>query len=449
MTCANPSPSPSGIGHNAAGEIALTPTAFLRRTAAVYPHRPALIHGPLRRSWGDTYGRCVRLASALGKAGIRTGDVVAVLAPGIPEAIEVLFASALAGAVHLPLAVEGTTAGAESVAFALADAGARVLFVDRTLVPIARAALAGLAAPPLVIEIEDPLAALPGETLEGPGYEAFLAGGDRETVWSAPADERQPLALCYHPCADGRFRGVLHHHRAVHQAALGAAAMMWPLPPHPIYLGTLPLCEGQAWGLPWAIAAMAGTIVCLRAPDADSVFAALSEHKVTHCAGTAALLRRLVEAGEEERRPLASPPSLLAGGAMLPADLIAAVERLGLAVTHVWGVEEMCGPITVCAWHDIWNGLPPDRRAQFKARQGVALPGIEAVMVADPVTLAPRPADGETVGAVVVRGQGVMLGYRGDPEATAAATAGGWLRTGATGVMHENGYLELRSSLVS
>ncbi|HEY5598507.1 MAG TPA: acyl-CoA synthetase [Kiloniellales bacterium] len=439
-----PSRADTDLLPNAANFAPLSPLGFLQRTAEVYPDRPAVVHGPHRQTWAQTYARCRRFASALRRHGIGTGDTVAVMAPNTPPMFEAHFAVPMAGAVLNALNVR---LDAATIGFILEHGEAKALIVDRAYSETAKAALAQLQHRILVIDIDDPHAAATGEAL-GPAlgelaYEAFLATGDPDFAWSPPADEWQAIALNYTSGTTGDPKGVVYHHRGAYLNALGNI-QVWEMGPHPVYLWTLPMFHCNGWCFPWTITALAGTHVCLRRVEAGAIYRAFAEHGVTHLCGAPIVMQTILGAGADERRDFPQKVRMMTAAAPPPASVLAAMAQMGIDVTHVYGLTEVYGPAVACAWHGEWNTRPPQEQAELKARQGVKYPVLEDLMVADAKTLEPVPKDGATIGEVFMRGNIVMKGYLKNSKATRAAFAGGWFHTGDLGVWHADGYIELK-----
>jgi fatty-acyl-CoA synthase len=424
---------------NAANYVPLTPLSFLERTATVFPTRPAVIHGKRRYDWQTTAARCRRLGSALAAHGIARGDTVAVMAQNTPEAFEATFGIPMTGGVINAL---NTRLDAPMIRFILEHGEAKILLTDSEFAPVIEAALAAMANPPLVIDIVDSEGP-GGKQLGGQDYEAFIASGDPEYRGERPGDEWQAIALNYTSGTTGNPKGVVYHHRGAYLNAL-SNVLVWGMRDYPIYLWTLPMFHCNGWCFPWAITAMAGTHVCLRRLDGPSVFQSIADHQVSHLCGAPIIMNMLLQVPESERPKFDHRVAMMTAASAPPAAVIEGMERLGIDVTHVYGLTEVYGPVTVCAWQPQWSALPMAEQADLKARQGVRYPVLEGLMVADADSLDPVPADGQTIGEVFMRGNVVMKGYLKNQEATDAAFKGGWFHTGDLGVMHADGYIELK-----
>lgn len=426
------------LDRNAANYVPLTPISFLGRAALAHPDRTAVVYGEVKRSWRETAERCRRLASALSRRGIGKNDTVAVMAPNIPEAFEATYGVPMAGAVLCAL---NTRLDAGAIAFQLRHSETRVLLADREYAPVVRAALAQLKAPPLVVDIVDP--AVAGEPIGSLTYEDFLAEGDPAYAGVMPGDEWDAIALNYTSGTTGDPKGVVTHHRGAYLNAIGNV-VTWALPHHPVYLWTLPMFHCNGWCFPWTITAMAGTHVCLRRVAARDIYAAIADHGVTHLCGAPIVMGMLLNAPAGERREFPQAVQMMTAASPPPATVLEGMVRLGIKVTHVYGLTEVYGPAVVCDWKPEWDALPAGEQARLKSRQGLPYVVQEGLMVADPDSLAPVPADGETLGEVFMRGNITMKGYLKNPSATAKAFAGGWFHTGDLGVMHADGYIELK-----
>jgi len=427
------------LDRDGANHQPLTPIGFLARTASVYPLRTAVIHGARRFSYHEFYERCRRLAGALKGRGVGPGDTVAVMAPNVPAMLEAHYGVPMAGAVlnTLNYRLDG-----ENVAFILEHGEAKVLITDRELSPAVSHALARLTHPILVIDIDDPIGD-GGELLGEKDYEAFLAEGDPDGPWSYPADEWQALGLNYTSGTTGDPKGVVTHHRGAYLNALGNA-MVLGLTSEAVYLWTLPMFHCNGWTHTWSVTAVAGTHVCLRKLDPALIFSMIAEHGVSHMCGAPVVLNMLIHAPDEVKVSFDQTVEVATGGAAPPSPVITAMEGMGFHFIHLYGLTETYGPSSVCAWQDGWDALTADGKAAKLARQGVRYPTMHELMVASPETLEPVPADGQTLGEVMVRGNTVMKGYLKNPEATRAAFAGGWFHTGDLAVMHGDGYMEVK-----
>ncbi|HEX3417611.1 MAG TPA: acyl-CoA synthetase, partial [Stellaceae bacterium] len=432
-----------GLDKNAANFVPLTPIGFLVRSASVYPKRLAVVHGERRYSWREALERCRRLASALTARGIGRGDTVAVMAPNIPEAFEAHFGVPMAGAVLNALNIRLDPA---TIAFILEHGEAKVLITDTEFAPVVAEALAQLEQKPIVIDIVDAMGP-GGERLGEMNYEEFLVTGDPAFQEITSEDEWDAIALNYTSGTTGNPKGVVYHHRGAYLNALGNV-LVWGMRQHPVYLWTLPMFHCNGWCFPWTITAMAGTHVCLRRIEAAAIYEAITRQGVTHLCGAPVVMNMLLNfkpgAGPGLRRSLDRRIEMMTAGAPPPAAVIEGMEALGFHITHVYGLTEVYGPAVVCAWHDEWDELPAAERARLKARQGVTYPVLEDLTVADPMILAPVAPDGASMGEVLMRGNIVMKGYLKNPHATAEAFAGGWFHSGDLGVMHPDGYIELK-----
>ncbi len=427
------------LDRNSANSAALTPLSFLRRAAAVYSDKLAVVHGASRFTYRQMEERCRRLAGALAARGVGKGDTVAVLAPNIPPLLEAHYGVPMTGGVLNAL---NTRLDAATIAFILEHGGAKVLIADREFSEVVEAALAQLETKPLVIDIADPEGeggSLRGET----DYEAFLAGADPDFDPVLPADEWDAICLNYTSGTTGNPKGVVYHHRGAYLNAVGNL-IAFGLTPQAVYLWTLPMFHCNGWCYTWAVTAAAGTHVCLRRVDPALIYPLIRDEGVSHMCGAPIILNMLIHAPDEVKLAFEQTVEIVTGGAAPPSAVIEAMEAQGFRVIHMYGLTECYGPATLCAWQDDWDGLDLQARSAKMARQGVSLLTLEHATVRDPESLAPLPADGETLGEIMLRGNTVMKGYLKNPAATEAAFRGGWFHTGDLAVLHPDGYIEVK-----
>jgi len=433
-------PYEEGLERNAANYVPLTPLGFIERAAAVYPEHPAVVHGACRHSWRETYARCRRLASALVRLGIGPGDTVTVMLANTPEMYECHFGVPMTGAVLNTL---NTRLDAAAIAFMLRHGEAKVLITDREFSATVAAALAQLPTRPFVVDVLDPEYAGPGQRLGETDYEAFIAGGDPEHRWRWPQDEWEAISLNYTSGTTGDPKGVVYHHRGAYLNGVGNI-LTWAMPPHSVYLWTLPMFHCNGWCFPWTMAANAGTNVCLRRVEAKRIFELIREHRVTHYCGAPIVHNTLINAPQEWREGISHRVQAMVAAAAPPAAMIEGMERLGFDLTHVYGLTETYGPATVCAKKPQWAMLDVAERTRLNGRQGVRYLVEEGLEVMDPETMTPVPADGETFGEVMFRGNITMKGYLKNPAATQKAFAGGWFHSGDLAVKHPDGYIKIK-----
>jgi fatty-acyl-CoA synthase len=414
----------------------LTPVKFLARSAEVYPDKVAVVHGDQRFTYRDLQQRVHRLAGALLKAGVGKGDKVAFLCPNIPPMLEAHYAVPMIGAALVSVNIRLSS---QEVAYIINHSDAKAVFVDNEFAGTIAPVIQQLEKVKRFVNICD---ASDEKPLPGPDYEAFLAGAPEEPVPIAVEDERAVATINYTSGTTGLPKGVMYHHRGAYLNAIGEI-LESRLDPTSVYLWTLPMFHCNGWCFTWAVTAMGATHVCLRAVLPDEVFRLIEEEKVSHmCAAPTVLVMMSNYPGADSiqmRRRL----EIMTAGAPPAPQIIENVEAMGANITHTYGLTEVFGPHSVCAWRSEWDRLSAEERAKLKSRQGVPFVTTQYMDVVDPATMAPVPRDGETIGEIVMRGNNVMLGYYKDPEATETAFAGGWFHSGDLAVMHPDGYVQI------
>ncbi len=427
------------LGRAAANYVPLSPVSFLTRTAGIYGNRIAVVHGERRYTYAQFLDRARRLASSLARAGVGKGDTVAIMAPNTPEMLEAHYAVPMLGAVLCCINIRLDSA---AIGFILGHSEAKVVLVDREFAAVMGPAVTQAGTNPLVVDIEDDLAP-PGPRIGAASYEPFLAAGDPAHPVRLPDDEWQAIALNYTSGTTGNPKGVVAHHRGAYLNAC-ANALTFGLSPHSVYLWTLPMFHCNGWTYTWAVTLAGGVHVCLRRVEAAPIFAAIAAHSVTHMCGAPVVLSMLIHAPAEARTSFKQTVAIATGGAAPPSAVIAGMEAMGFAVTHLYGLTETYGPSTVCLWQPGLEDLPINEKSAFMARQGVATPMLEEAAVMDPATMTRLPADGTSMGELMLRGNTVMKGYLKNPTATEEAFAGGWFHSGDLAVMHPDGYVEVK-----
>ncbi len=428
------------LDRNPANYQPLTPLGFLERAAAVFPAHTAIVHGPLKRSYAEFYARARRLASALSKRGIKRGDTVSVMLANTPPMLEAHYGVPMTQAVLNTL---NTRLDAAVIAFSLDHAEAKVVIVDREFAPVMKAALSLAKAKPLVIDYDDPEYSGSNARIGTIEYQDFIAQGDADFAWPMPDDEWDAISLNYTSGTTGDPKGVVYHHRGAHLLAVGNVVTC-AMGKHPVYLWTLPMFHCNGWCFPWSISVVAGTHVCLRQVRAAAMYDAIATHKVTHLCGAPIVMATLVNAPAPEKKPLPHVVEFFTAAAPPPEAVLAAMKEAGFNVTHLYGLTECYGPAVVNDWHAGWDALPLAEQAAKKARQGVRYGALEGLDVRDAETLEAVARDGQAMGEVMMRGNVVMKGYLKNKAASEKAFAGGWFHTGDLGVMHADGYIQLK-----
>lgn len=416
-----------------------TPLSYLDWAASVYPDKPAVIHGDLEYSYREFRNRCVQLGSALAARGIGLGDTVSVMSPNGPALLEAHYGVPMVGAVLNAL---NFRLDAKTIAGILSHAETKVLITDKEFSTIITEALTQVDHDIVVIDIDDPLAAS-GELIGEMDYEGFIATGDANFSWQMPEDEWQAIALNYTSGTTGNPKGVVCHHRGAFLNAMGDI-VTFGLNKKTVYLWTLPMFHCNGWCFTWAVTAVGGTHVCQRQIIPSEIFNKIDDYGVTHLCGAPIVLNMLVHAPETDKVNFPQTVDVMTGGAAPPSTIIAAMENMGFTVTHAYGLTECYGPSTFCAWQDEWSDLKLAEKSSMMARQGVRYPTLFGQAVMDPETMESVPADGKTMGEIMLRGNTVMKGYLKNPEATQAAFKGGWYHTGDIAVLHPDGYVEIK-----
>jgi fatty-acyl-CoA synthase len=434
------SPYDQHLEKNPANYQPLTPLMFIERAASVYPTHTAVIHGSMRYSWSEFYDRCRRLASALARLQIGPGDTVSVMLSNTPPMLEAHYAIPMLGAVIHSI---NTRLDPPIIAFQLDHAESKVLITDREFADIMGEALALAKVRPIIIDYDDLEFPQTGRALSNLDYETLLANSDADFTWRMPEDEWEAISLNYTSGTTGNPKGVVYHHR-------GAALMCYAntiatgMGRHPVYLWTLPMFHCNGWCFTWSLAMVAGTHVCLRWVRAKAMYDAIVEHRVTNISGAPIVMATLLGAKPEERRAITHRVAFNHAAAPPPQAVLDAMVAAGFDLTHLYGLTETYGPATINEWKSDWHTLEDDEKARKRIRQGVRYVALEDLTVMDPETMIPVPADGETMGEVMFRGNIVMKGYLKNPQATEEAFAGGWFHSGDLGVRHPDGYIQLK-----
>jgi fatty-acyl-CoA synthase len=428
------------LDKNPANYQPLTPLSFLERAALAFPDKTAIIHGAARATYAEFYARARRLASALHRRQAGRGDTVSVMHSNTPAMLEAHYGVAMAGAV---LHTINTRLDAAIIAFQLDHANTKILITDREFSPTVKAALELATVRPLIIDYDDREFPQTGAPLSDLDYEAFVAEGDTDFDWRWPGDEWDAISLNYTSGTTGNPKGVVYHHR-------GAALMCYAntiatgMTRDSVYLWTLPMFHCNGWCFPWSVSMVGGTHVCLRWVRAKAMYDAIAEHGVTHISGAPIVMATLLNAQPDEKRDFSHVVAFNHAAAPPPAAVLSAMADAGFRLTHLYGLTETYGPATINEWDPAWSKLPKEEQSAKRIRQGIRYVALENLTVMDAETMTRVPADGETLGEVMFRGNIVMKGYLKNAKATDEAFQGGWFHSGDLGVMHPDGYIQLK-----
>jgi len=433
-------PYNTDLDRNPANYQPLTPLTFLERAASVFPEHTAIIHGTIRRSYAEFYRRSRQLASALSDKGIGRGDTVSVMLANTPAMLESHYGVPMCGAVLHSI---NTRLDPATIAYQLDHSEAKVLIVDREFLTIIRAAIELSQVSPILVDYNDSEFPVSDQLSGATEYESFLSQGDDNFEWLMPEDEWDAISLNYTSGTTGNPKGVVSHHRGAYLLAQGNA-LIASINKHAVYLWTLPMFHCNGWCFPWTMSAIIGTHVCLRHVRPGPIWEALSKHKVTHLCGAPIVMSTILSVDKEERHLLENKVEFFTAAAPPAESLLSDMKASGFNVTHLYGLTETYGPSVVNEWHQEWDELDEGMQASLKARQGVRYLPLESLDVMNPETMESVPHDGKTIGEVMFRGNVVMKGYFKNKQASDESFKDGWFHSGDLGVIHENGYIQLK-----
>ena len=433
-------PYNTDLDRNPANYQPLTPLTFLERAASVFPEHTAIIHGTIRRSYAEFYRRSRQLASALSDKGIGRGDTVSVMLANTPAMLESHYGVPMCGAVLHSI---NTRLDPATIAYQLDHSEAKVLIVDREFLTIIRAAIELSQVSPILVDYNDSEFPVSDQLSGATEYESFLSQGDDNFEWLMPEDEWDAISLNYTSGTTGNPKGVVSHHRGAYLLAQGNA-LIASINKHAVYLWTLPMFHCNGWCFPWTMSAIIGTHVCLRHVRPGPIWESLSKHKVTHLCGAPIVMSTILSVDKEERHLLENKVEFFTAAAPPAESLLSDMKASGFNVTHLYGLTETYGPSVVNEWHQEWDELDEGMQASLKARQGVRYLPLESLDVMNPETMESVPHDGKTIGEVMFRGNVVMKGYFKNKQASDESFKDGWFHSGDLGVIHENGYIQLK-----
>ena len=431
----------TNLDKNKANYVPLTPLSFLERAKDIYPNYEAIVYEDRKYTWNEVYKRCLKFASALEKIGIKKGDTVSFLAFNTPEIFEAHYSVPMTGAILNTINIR---LDAKTITYILEHSEAKVLVVDRQLHTEVKKALASINKKIIVIDIHDKFA--DQSKLEKIGdleYEDFLNSGNENYKWKMPDDEWEAITLSYTSGTTGNPKGVVYHHRGSYLMSTGSATA-WNMPNRLNFLTIVPMFHCNGWCYPWTVPMLNGRTICLRNIDVKKIFELIDKYEVTHFGGAPIVLNMLANAPKDQQKKLKRKVNVLTAGAPPPAATLEAVQKMGFDVTHVYGLTETYGHISLCAWQDEWNELSVEEQSKLRSRQGVKFPMMDGLAIMNPETMEHVKSDGEEIGEIMIRGNCVMKGYLKNKEETDKAMAGGWFHSGDLAVMHPNGYIQIK-----